>query len=268
MSLPVPPKPVKRKRTATSGVENVEDSRHVIVPAPTKRKRTAVEIDQQQQQQQQQPLRTKPRNTAEDQVESPTPGGGSTTGVISKQLLNEITYGTTRKQRHWVVETMMRALKSLDSSLTDEELMVYFGRVEQRLYNGIFGKTMNACYNMYRARIYRKMAFEIIYALRANGVNLMRKYEPELLAALPPSYLSEGTVAGEQYRQWKTHRDNQKAYEEELRQEKRETKGQGWLQCPRCGGRFVISELQMRGADEPATIFRTCQNCGLIKRNG
>jgi len=230
--FPPPPKAVKRKRRPVAEV-----------PTPTKRKRVDSPV------------------VKSDNNNNPADSG------LPKAVLNKITYGTTRKQRHWVLQQMVKAVHG-----DDDKDLEYFRRVEHRLYNAIFGKTMNASYNLYRGELYRKFAFEIIYALRAldgrHGRHLMQKYSPELLAALPAPFLAEGTPAGEVYAQWKKKQTDRLMVEEEMRRAKHDTKGEGWLRCHKCGGRFEVRELQMRGGDEPATIFRTCQNCGFTKRNG
>lgn len=268
--LPAPPKPIKRKRIPLESPVQRD-----VVPTPTKRKRTAEEIKTEQ-----------PPPTSKKRATTTTTGG-----KLSKGLLNKITYGTTRKQRHTIlgihlypknqmhpvnpfsIEMMIKAVQKVDDCPVSEEgLLAYFSRVERRLYDGVFGKTMNACYNMYRADLYRKFAFEIIYALRANGgvhgLHLMQQYEPELLASLPAPFLADGTPAGKVYNTWKKKQDDALTVEEEMRRARHETKGEGWLRCYKCGGRFEMRELQMRGGDEPATIFRSCQNCGFTKRNG
>ena len=282
-SFPAPPNPIKRKRTQCDNHPNTNGTPAAVISTPAKRKRESVAkaekssaVDGRGKGKRKKADVVVNEHDASDQVVAVTTNdielssGGE--GGMSKSLLNQITYGTTRKQRHWVLEQMIKAVKNLQSCHEDvtveNELRCYFSRVEQRLYTGVFGKQLNASYNLYRANLYRKLAFEIIYALRANGIPLMKKYEPELLASLPAPYLAEGTRAGEQYRVWKEERQHQRDYEEQFRQAKKETKGEGWLRCPRCGGKFDVSELQMRGGDEPATIFRTCQNCGFTKRNG
>jgi hypothetical protein len=215
MSFPTPPKATKRKRISLSPPPCSPQPSPVVshspslpplsattIPTSSKRKRTAAEISQ-----------TIPDSEKKRSVPKQKQNDTAAAGKISKFLSTQITYGTSRRQRHWVLEQMIAALKNLNCDAKDDELQSYFTRVEHRLYRGIFGKPMNACYNMYRSNLYRKMAFEIIYALRANGVELMEKYEPELLAALPGPYLAKGTKAGDQYHRWKEQREQQKAYE-------------------------------------------------------
>lgn len=296
--LPPPPKLIKRKRapvppTVISPV-TASITSGMIGPTPIKRKRTAAEIENQQHLATKGPGVGGGDNDKECSTTTTTtvakkkrrvPSAKRRTGVngddqgskcdIDPHLLSKLTYGTTRKQRHWVLKEMLTGVNRLwavaGQELSEDHARVildYVTRVEQRLYDGVFGKPLDPCFNLYRANLYKKLAFEVIYALRSNGIVLMQKYEPELLASLPAHLLSEGTKQGKVYREWKEHQENVRAYEEELLRAKRETKGEGWLRCPRCSGKFEVSELQMRGGDEPATIFRTCQNCGFTKRNG
>lgn len=291
---PAPPKLIKRKRITPAAPDKLNAQVQTSTappsvvkgPAPVKRKRvTPAFVSQSDPKGSEGPeghsTTKKKRATRRRATATTTTTSGeskataaATNGNIDENLISALTYGTTRKQRHWVLKQMLLGVQRLwpdPDNIPDVDsrtILDYVTRAEQRLYIGVFGQEMDPCYNLYRANLYRKFAFEVIYALRANGRVLMQKYEPELLVSLPPHVLSKDTTAGEVYRLWREHQEIVRIYEEEMLRAKRETKGEGWLRCPKCGGKFEVSELQMRGGDEPATIFRTCQNCGFTKRNG
>jgi len=233
-----PPKPVKRKRKKAP-VTSPSDTPERVTKKTKERPNVAEAAD------------------ATDAVDSAT--------TLAAGVRNKLLYGTTRRQRHIILKRMVDAL---GGAVDPDHVLAYFTRVEQRIYTAVFGREMDAVFNMYRAELYRKKTIEIIWALRTNGEALMKQYSPELLASLPPHVLAAGTPAGEEYRKWREAQEMKAKMELEIRREKKEAKGEGWYRCPKCGGKFEVRELQMRGGDEPATIFRTCMNCHFTKRNG
>lgn len=201
--------------------------------------------------------------------------------VVSTLHMNAITFGATKRQRQWVRQAMFDGLvKSVSSSINastsdpreeevdEDALMEYISTVEQSAYDGIFGRDMHVVFNMYRNEYYRQHCFGIIYALRGCGALLMSRYAPDLLACLPQELLVKGTPLGAEVDAWKARVEFLEQRERELREAARAVKGEGWLRCPKCGGQFDTSLLQMRGADEPATLFMTCANCNFTKRKG
>lgn len=163
-----------------------------------------------------------------------------------------VQHGVTRKQRHATVRMLAEACG-------DDE---YVRAVEQCLYDGYFGLELPIMYNMYRGELYRNHALDLLWNMRRNAPELMEKYPPELLVALPRHM--RGT--DEYYDDWVRRTQEADQRERELRAERMAQRGEGWLKCPKCGGKFEMSMLQLRSADEPATIFLTCQRCQFVKR--
>ena len=200
-------------------------------------------------------------------------GGNS---VLSSVVVEKLTHGATRRQRHVVLEKMVQAVAEsaakidpvvAGSAPSEADVMQYMTIVEKRLFDGILGLPMHEMYNMYRGEVYRRMAFEIIYALRANGVNLMAAYSPELLASLPPHVLAKDTPAGRVYQEWQEKQDQNLAMEHELRRARNEERGVGFYACKKCGGRCELIELQTRSGDEGMSIWRRCIVCSHVKKN-
>lgn len=188
---------------------------------------------------------------------------------IDSKTMDNIHYGTKRKQRHWVLQAFTKAaLDHPDNIATEEGVSDYMTRLERRIYDGTLGVTMHIVYNLYRGELYRKKTFELIWALRRCAPFLMGEYTPELLASLPPHLITKNTPLGKHYEAWKEKRDRDDQMERDIRHAKQSEKGEGWLKCHKCGGKFEINLLQMRGADEPATVFMRCQNCHFTKRKG
>jgi hypothetical protein len=175
--------------------------------------------------------------------------------------------GTTSRQRQVILEKMILALAA-HPTWSENEVRCYCIKLENRVYAGLFGKPLDPSYNYYRSYQYRRVGFELLGALRSDGGHqLVMKYPPDVLAALPGTHLCLGTSVGAEYEAWKTKREDEARREMAHRQELKEATGEGWYRCFKCGGKFEVTELQMRGGDEPATIFRTCQRCGFTKRS-
>lgn len=187
---------------------------------------------------------------------------------IPLEYANKIQFGVTRKQRAIILQMIKDGISRHLKEEEEHEVDDYATRVEQRLYDGIFGLDLDSMCNMYRERLYRQRAFEMIWAFRSSAPYLMATYEPELLVSLPPFLLARNTPAGQTYKEWLDKKTRQEEVERLLMQARKEEKGEGWLKCNKCGGKFSVSTLQMRGADEPATVFLDCQNCGFTKRKG
>lgn len=197
---------------------------------------------------------TKPRKSAARKPPS----------TVDTDTVNKMTYAVTRKQRHYVLRSMTQAAGD-----DDDETRAYMQAVEQRVYDGFVSAPMHVAFNLYRGELYRQRCFSLLWAIRKHGAYLMARYtDPKLLAALPPHLLVDGTESGADYKAWKEHEERARNIERELRDARANEKGEGWLKCYRCGGAYDTSLLQMRGADEPATLFMTCRNCGFTKRKG
>lgn len=173
------------------------------------------------------------------------------------ELPDKIRLGTTKKQRH----TMLKMLQA-----TTEAKGNYMKRLEQRIYEGTFGRHLHSAYNEYRSELYRTRCFEVLYALRRNAVYYMTRYEPELLASLPPHLMVTETELGSTYDSWKQKQDNDRRMEQEARHTLATEQGEGFMRCPKCGGKFRRYDMQTRSGDEPMTIFLNCQRCGFAKR--
>lgn len=178
--------------------------------------------------------------------------------------------GTTPRQRQVILEKMISALADhpTPTPWSENEVRAYCTQLENRVYAGLFGKPLDPSYNYYRSYQYRRVGFELLGALRSDGGHrLVTTYPPDLLAALPGTHLCRGTLVGAEYEAWKTKREDEAQRELAHRQQLKEATGEGWYRCFKCGGKFDVTELQMRGGDEPATIFRTCLRCGFTKRS-
>lgn len=188
----------------------------------------------------------------------------ATATIDHSATTTKIQYGVTRKQRHTTLCMMMDAVSTAEKEGGSAE--AYIKQLEQRIYDGYLGAEMSVIYNMYRGDLYKHKCLELIWNLRRDGQFLMRTYEPELLASLPSHLIAKGTQAGVFWETWHQKTVESDRRERELRLARAAEKGEGWLKCPKCGGKFDMTMLQMRGADEPATIFLTCQNCTFTKR--
>lgn len=181
---------------------------------------------------------------------------------VDETVLTKVKHAATRKQRHFILREFIAAIND------DDEVVSYMTAVEQRVYDALLAEPMHVSFNMYRGELYRDQCFALLAAIRKDGPYLMSRYEPTLLAALPPHLIVNGTETGAEYKAWKDREERMRLLEHEQREARANEKGEGWLKCHRCGGAFETSMVQMRGADEPATVFMTCKNCGLTKRKG
>lgn len=179
---------------------------------------------------------------------------------------SKLRHGITRKQRHTTLQLMIDAITGCEACPPVNEVDAYVMRLEQRVYDGYFGADLPVVYNVYRGELYKQRCLDLVWNMRRSGPWLMQRYEPEMLAAVPSHLLARGTEAGAFYDQWVHKRQEMDRRERELREARAAEQGEGWLRCPKCGGKFAMTMLQMRSADEPATIFLTCQRCNFIKR--
>jgi DNA-directed RNA polymerase subunit M/transcription elongation factor TFIIS len=188
--------------------------------------------------------------------------------TIKPKDLDRLQHGVTKKQRHFILKSMLDAVKKHTSCDPTPHEATYIKTVEQTLYDGIFGANLHCMYNPYLADLYRQKAFELLAGLRQSAPYLMKTYSSALLAALPPHLASLNTAHGKDYKDWKDRKDYEHQIEMEMRVERANEKGEGFLACPKCGGKFDMTMLQMRAGDEPSTIFLTCRNCKFTRRKG
>lgn len=107
-------------------------------------------------------------------------------------------------------------------------------------------------------------SFEAVYYLKArmlcenlakNGAYLLQHYDPEILCYFP----SEALASGTELEEWRDH--FKYMFEQKLLVQ--ESKRRGVFECQSCHSKNTdYYELQTRSADEPATIFINCFDCG------
>lgn len=182
--------------------------------------------------------------------------------TVSESTKTQMKYGVTRQQRHVVLDMMVKAVPSIDAEVVQK----YMTTLEKRLFDALLGAPMHAAYNLYRGETYRRFSFEIIWALRANGPELMGRFPPELLASVPAHVLCENTPAGRIYKEWYDKKEHDAMVVNEMRHERDTEKGEGAYKCPKCAGRFDMRMLQTRSGDEGMTLYYNCRRCGFVKK--
>ena len=102
----------------------------------------------------------------------------------------------------------------------------------------------------------------IVFALSENGLSLTNNYSPSQLIKLSDSQLANGMKFHEQQQKRKLALENYQQLINRKEEEGVDEEG-GMLRCRTCSNTDISwVSRQMRSADEPATIFCTCKNCG------
>ncbi len=148
-----------------------------------------------------------------------------------------------RRERNRITELLKLSIENNDES-ADSTLVAE--KIEQCLFSNYF-------YNA--EAFYYSKARTLCDNLARNGKYLLTHYDPQILCFFPTEALASGTALEE----WRNH------YKYMLEQKllAQQNKHKGFFECQHCHSKNTDwSQSQTRSADEPATIFIVCFDCG------